>query len=75
MRIGGGRIELAYDGDARTLRIVPSELTWGEGRIKLAGAFVHTAQGAEGPRWTFDIKADRRLGGGGPEGAHAAAHR
>jgi hypothetical protein len=57
MRIGGGHVELAYDGEARTLRIVRSELTWGEGRIKLAGAFVHTAQAAEGPRWTFDIKA------------------
>jgi hypothetical protein len=57
MQIAGGRIELAYDGESRTLKVLPSELTWDEGRIKLAGAFVHTAQGAEGPRWVFDIKA------------------
>jgi hypothetical protein len=57
MKVGSGHIELAYDGKARTLRIVHSELAWGEGRIKLAGAFVHTTQGGEGPRWIFDIKA------------------
>lgn len=57
MRVDGGRIELAYDGKSRTLEVLPSELTWAEGRIKLVGAFVHTTQGAAGPRWTFDIKA------------------
>jgi hypothetical protein len=57
MQIIAGRLELAYDGAARTLKVLPSELAWAEGRIKLAGAFVHTAAGAEGPRWVFDIKA------------------
>jgi hypothetical protein len=56
MQIGGGHMQLSYHGETRTLRILPSELTWGEGRIKLEGAFVHTSQGADGPRWTFDIK-------------------
>jgi hypothetical protein len=57
MKIVGGQMQLAYDGETRTLNILPSELTWGEGRIKLEGSFVHTTQGADGPRWTFKIKA------------------
>lgn len=57
MRIGGGHIELTYDGATTSFQIAPSELTWNEGRVQLAGAIVHTAEGSDGPRWRFDIKA------------------
>ena len=57
MRIGGGRIELTYDGPAQRFELGPSVLTWGEGRVQFAGTIVHTAEGAEGPRWAFDIRA------------------
>jgi hypothetical protein len=57
MRISSARIELTYNGPARTFEIGPSELTWGEGRVQFAGAIVHTAQGADEPRWTFRIKS------------------
>jgi hypothetical protein len=57
MPIAGGHIELTYDGAARTLEIGASELTWKEGRVQFTGNVVHTAEGAEGPRWAFDIKA------------------
>jgi hypothetical protein len=57
MRIGGGRIELTYDGPEHRFELRPSVLTWGEGRLQFAGTIAHTAEGAEGPRWAFDIRA------------------
>jgi hypothetical protein len=57
MPIDGGHIELTYDGASRTLQIGAAELLWKEGRVQFAGSAVHTAEGAEGPRWAFNIKA------------------
>ncbi|HEX6000064.1 MAG TPA: AsmA-like C-terminal region-containing protein [Hyphomicrobiaceae bacterium] len=56
MRIGSGHVELSYDGAARSFEIAPSEVSWGEGRVKLAGTIAHTTRGTEGPRWAFVIK-------------------
>ena len=57
MRISSARMELTYNGPSRTFEIGPSELTWGEGRVQFTGAIAHSAQGADEPRWTFQIKS------------------
>src|SRR5262249_48266651 len=57
VRVGGGHIGLTYNGPARAFEIEPSELALGEGRIRFTGTVAYAAQGAEGPRWTFDIKS------------------
>jgi AsmA-like C-terminal region len=58
MRIGSGRVELTYDAAARSFKIGPSSsVTWGDGRVQFAGTIVHAAQGADGPRWTFEVKS------------------
>jgi AsmA-like C-terminal region len=57
MRIGSGRVELTYDAAARSFEIAPSSLAWGDGRVQFAGTIVHAGQGADGPRWTFDVKS------------------
>lgn len=57
MRVHGGHIALAYNGAARAFEIEPSELVLGEGRVRFTGSLAHTAEGAEGPRWAFDIKS------------------
>jgi AsmA-like protein len=57
VRVGGGQITLSYNGPTRTFEIEPSELALGEARVRFTGKLAHTAQGPEGPRWTFDIKS------------------
>ncbi|HEY7550241.1 MAG TPA: AsmA-like C-terminal region-containing protein [Hyphomicrobiaceae bacterium] len=57
MRIAGGHIELTYNGAARTFEIGPSELSSAEGRVRFTGAIAYAAQGADGPRWRFDMKS------------------
>ena len=59
MRIGSGRVELAYDAAARSFEIGPSSLSWGDSRIQFAGTIVHAVQGADGPRWTFEIRSTK----------------
>jgi hypothetical protein len=56
MRVKGGRMELAYDGAARTFEIGPSELTSAEGSVRFTGSFAYATHSHE-PRWTFDIKS------------------
>jgi hypothetical protein len=69
MRIDGGRIELTYDGAARKFELGASSLAWGDGHVELAGTFVHTAEGAEGPRWAFEVAATKGALGADPERA------
>ncbi|MBO0765032.1 MAG: AsmA-like C-terminal domain-containing protein [Hyphomicrobiaceae bacterium] len=58
MHIASGHIELTYNASQRTFEIGPSELTSLEGRVRFAGAIAYaTQQGADGPRWRFDIKS------------------
>lgn len=57
LRIGGGHIALTYNGPERTFEIEPSELALGETQVRFAGAVAYATEGAEGPRWTFDVKS------------------
>jgi hypothetical protein len=55
MRIDGAHIELSYAGATRQFSIAPSLLTWGDSRLQFTGRIAHTAQGADGPGWQFDV--------------------
>jgi hypothetical protein len=65
VRIDGGRFELTYDGAARKLELGASSLAWSDGHLELAGTIVHTAEGADGSRWLFDIAATKGALGSG----------
>jgi hypothetical protein len=55
--VDGGHLALSYDGSARRFEIAPSVLVWGDSRVQFTGQITHTAQGAEGPRWVYDIRS------------------
>jgi hypothetical protein len=55
--IDGGHLALSYDNAARRFEIGTSVLVWGDSRVQFTGQVVHIAQGAEGPRWAYDIKS------------------
>ena len=57
LRIDGGHLALAYDKAARRLTIAPSVLVWGDSRVQFTGTVAHTAEGAEGARWAFDLRS------------------
>lgn len=57
LRIDGGHLALSYDKAARRVAIAPSVLVWGDSRLQFTGSVVHTVEGAEGPRWTFDLRS------------------
>lgn len=57
MRIGGGRLELTYNAEARTFEIGPSSLSWIDGQVEFTGTISHTTSGSDGPRWTFEVKS------------------
>jgi hypothetical protein len=59
MRIGGGRVELTYDAAARTFEIGPSSFSWIDGRVEFAGTVTHSMQGADGPRWIFEVASTK----------------
>jgi hypothetical protein len=55
--IDGGHLALSYSGSARRFEIAPSVLVWGDSRVQFTGSVAHTAAGAEGPRWTYELKS------------------
>ena len=57
LRIDGGHLALSYSRAARRFEIAPSVLVWGDSRVQFTGSIAHTAQGAEGPGWVFDLKS------------------
>ena len=57
LRIDGGHLALSYNRAARRFEIAPSVLVWGDSRVQFTGSIVHTAQGPEGPGWSFDLKS------------------
>jgi hypothetical protein len=59
MRIGGGRVEFTYNGAARSFEIGPSSLSWGDGHVQFAGTITHALEGADGPRWTFELASTK----------------
>ena len=70
VRVDGGHLALSYNGAARRFDIAPSVLVWGDSRVQFTGQIVHTTQGAEGPRWVYDIKS-----AGGWLGAEPPIHQ
>jgi len=68
--IDGGHLALSYNSSARRFEIAPSVLVWGDSRVQFTGQLVHTAQGAEGPRWVYDIRS-----AGGWLGADPPVHQ
>jgi hypothetical protein len=68
--IDGGHLALSYDSNARRFEVGTSVLVWGDSRVQFTGQVVHTAQGAEGPRWVYDIKS-----AGGWLGAEPPIHQ
>ncbi len=57
LHIDGGHLALSYDRAARRFDIAPSVLVWGDSRVQFTGNVVHTSEGAEGPRWVFDLRS------------------
>ena len=68
--VDGGHLSLSYNNAARRFDIAPSVLVWGDSRVQFTGQVVHTTQGAEGPRWVYDIKS-----AGGWLGAEPPIHQ
>jgi len=68
--VDGGHLALSYDGSARRFDIAPSVLVWGDSRVQFTGQIAHTAQGAEGPGWIYDIRS-----AGGWLGAEPPIHQ
>jgi hypothetical protein len=58
LRLDGAQLELSYSSAARRFEIAPSTLVMGDGRIRFAGSVAHTAQGAEGAGWQFEIRSN-----------------
>ena len=71
MRIGGGRVELTYDAGARKFELGPSSLSWSDGHVEFAGTIVHAVEGADGPRWVFEIASTRGALGAEEQGTLA----
>ena len=68
--VDGGHLALSYNASARRFEIAPSVLVWGDSRVQFTGQVAHTAQGAEGPRWVYDIRS-----AGGWLGAEPPIHQ
>ena len=57
LRIDGGHLALSYNRATRRFEIAPSVIVWGDSRVQFTGSIVHTAQGPEGPGWSFDVNS------------------
>ena len=73
--IDGGHLALSYSASTRRFEIAPSVLVWGDSRVQFTGSVVHSAGGAAGAGWTYELKSAGGWIGAEPPRATAVGDR
>lgn len=57
LKVDGAHLHVSYDSKQKRFEIAPSVLVWGDSRVQFTGTMQHTANGGDGPVWTYALRS------------------